>query len=70
MEGIEDPLVNTLIVTVIYKPGEVLRVETNGAEAHDVIAVLHKAAVTATLDSVISDAGLDDEDDEDEDEDE
>ena len=57
LDGIEDPMQGSLIVTVIQKIGEPLRIESNAVTENDLIATLAKAVVTASLDSLIPDDG-------------
>ena len=64
-EDIEDPMQGSLVVTIVQKVGEPLRIESNAVTENDLIAALAKAVVTASLDSIIPEDGdFDIEDDE------
>lgn len=61
LESMEDPLLDSLVVTVIAQPNEPLRIESNGMNENDVIATLVKAAMSVVLESLVADISDEDE---------
>ncbi len=53
LEGFEDPLDGSLVVSVVQGTDKQIQIESNAVSEYDLIAVLIKATVAACLDSLI-----------------
>jgi hypothetical protein len=63
LEGFEDPLDGSLIITIVESLNAPIRIESNATSEYDLLATLIKAAVAACLDSLMQEQ-VEDENDE------